>query len=130
MRKKIIIGLCLSATILTSVTAFAVSGNNKTIDTGKVSYYSLNKDGSTAARATTEFIPFNGYQHLRAYTFIESVNGNGTRLNSTQNYGSSGGTASKPATSAVRLTQAGTSKWGSTHRSEKTSQYASLALWN
>lgn len=129
--KKIVAGVFLSTMLVGAIPVFAISGSNKSINTGLVKYYSLNHyEKPISARAETQFVPLSGNSHLRSYVYIEAINSKGVRLSSKQNYGPAGGTSSKPSYVSLVHSQSGTSRWGSTHRSEKTSQYAALRLSN
>lgn len=117
--------------LVSSIPVFVISGSNKSINIGLVKYYSLNHyEKPISLRVEMQFVSLSGNSHLRSYFYIEAINLKGVRLSSKQNYGPDGGTSSKPSYVSLVHSQSGTSRWGSTHRSEKTSQYAVLRLGN
>lgn len=59
MIKKLIFSLCLSATILSSVQAFAVADHNKPISSWRLKYCSLKISENNSANGKTEFVLLN-----------------------------------------------------------------------
>ncbi|WP_160676761.1 hypothetical protein [Clostridium sp. C8-1-8] len=128
LKKTMAVGLSLA--LFGAVSASAVSLYDQNVSTGTVKLGLLNKSGSSSAIAETDFVQKNGYQSLRSYVYLSAKNSSGVVLNNTQGYGRGNGTDARPDVSTCSLTQAGTYRWMSTHRSEGISDYAYLTLTN
>lgn len=122
--------VALGAALLTSGAAFAASGSNTFVGNGTVIYGALNKYNSTSAIGETKFVPLSGQNSIRSYVYIQARNTSNTIINKTEAYGKGYGTTSSPDNVSKVLTQPGTSKWDSTHRGEKTTQYLGLQISN
>lgn len=125
-----IAALAIGTTVLFSTVAFAASGYNYYVGTGTVTLGTLNKAGTNAALGETYFVPLSGYNSLRAYVYISAKDKNGVVLKNTEAYGSGYGTVYDNDYVSKTLSQSGTHKWVSTHRSELTSNYLGLELYN
>lgn len=129
IKRKIAI-LGVSVALLSSTIAFAASTYNYYCGTGVVTYASLNKAGSSSAIGETDFVPLNGYLSYRSYVYVQAENNSGIILSKGQSYGQGYGISNKPDIAKYTHTQSGTYRWMSTHRSEKTSNYTPLVIYN
>lgn len=132
MKKMIlkIAALAIGATTLFSAMAFAASGYDYYVGTGTVTLGTLDKTGTNSVRGETYFVPLNGYLSYRSYVYISAKNSSGVVLINDQEYGVGYGTINNPDRARLDLSQSGTYRWVSTHRSEKTSNYMGLELYN